>query len=58
MFEKKGLEEKQKQEERERIGKEMAEYKQIDKFIVCQNKLLGQGAFGKVVKGFLKDNHA
>jgi len=36
----------------------MAEYKQIDKFIVCQNKLLGQGAFGKVVKGFLKDNHA
>jgi hypothetical protein len=37
LFEKKGLEEKQKQEERdrERIGKEMAEYKQIDKFIVC-----------------------
>ncbi|KAL4476614.1 hypothetical protein ABPG72_000773 [Tetrahymena utriculariae] len=36
----------------------MSEYKQIDKFIVCTNKPLGQGAFGQVVKGFLKDNHA
>ncbi|KAL4462170.1 hypothetical protein ABPG73_018915 [Tetrahymena malaccensis] len=35
-----------------------SEYKQIDKFIVCTNKQLGQGAFGQVVKGFLKDNHA
>lgn len=36
----------------------MTDYKQIDKFIVCANKPLGQGAFGSVVKGFLKENHA
>ena len=35
----------------------MSEYKQIDKYIVT-NKILGQGAFGKVYKGFLKENHS
>lgn len=37
------------------MEKKDEEYKQVDKYIVTST-IIGQGAFGKVLKGFFKDD--